>query len=166
MADRGFQAIVFAVCAAMLGVPALADEHSEDASGPSLPPTVVRSETDAQRLLTVQGVTLQWIGWEERGDVRVSRSNDGHWWLTGAQEDESGAGLRLKGFIMEIGEDYFLFDGRIEITDAPSKGRFCDEHKIWRFEATQRRAYYRLREFEWCDGLTDYIDIYFAPGLR
>jgi len=26
---------------------------------------------------------------------------------------------------------------------------------------TRRRPYYRLRELEWCGGLTNYIDIHF-----
>ena len=49
----------------------------------------------------------------------------------------------------------------IRIADAPDPGRMCEATKSWHFAVTQNRRYYRLREFEWCDGLTDYIDIYF-----
>jgi len=26
---------------------------------------------------------------------------------------------------------------------------------------TQNRRYWRIRTFEWCDDLTDYVDVYF-----
>lgn len=143
---------------ACVPAPALAQGEPE--------PTRVLSQTDAERLRTVQGITLQWIDWDQRGDVHVSQGADGVWRLSGEQVDEAGAGVRIEGVITEIGMDYFLFEGRVQIADTPDLGRACDATRVWRFEATQRRAYYRLREFEWCDYLTDYIDIYFAPGLR
>ena len=62
---------------------------------------------------------------------------------------------------LTIGRDYFLFDGLVRITDAPDKGRNCEKHDMWRFAVTQSRPYWRIRTFEWCDDLTDYIDIYF-----
>jgi hypothetical protein len=40
-------------------------------------------------------------------------------------------------------------------------GRRCEQTGEWRFAVTQNRKYWRLRQFEWCDYLTDYIDIYF-----
>ena len=65
------------------------------------------------------------------------------------------------GRIGEIGRDSFTFIGTIRIADTPDRGRLCEQTKSWRFAITQRRKYYRLREFEWCDGLTDYIDLHF-----
>ena len=50
---------------------------------------------------------------------------------------------------------------RDSITDTPDRGRTCERRKTWHFAVTQRRSFYRLREFEWCDGLTDYVDVYF-----
>ncbi|MFU7527521.1 hypothetical protein [Qipengyuania sp. ASV99] len=143
-----------------------APSQSLDQAAPEPKPTRILSEVDAERLRSVQGITLQWIDWDRRGDVAVSADRDGVWRLSGEQLDESGAGVRVDGVITEIGADYFKFEGRVQIADTPDRGRSCDATKVWRFEATQRRAYYRLREFEWCDYLTDYIDIYFAPGLR
>ncbi len=49
----------------------------------------------------------------------------------------------------------------LHILDAPDQGRACEADKSWHFAITQQRLYFRLREFEWCDRLTDYIDIYF-----
>lgn len=139
------------------------EDHDE---GSALAPTRVLSNTDVERLQTEQGLTLQWIGWGERGELSIRVSEEGHWFMSGKQDGGEQGVLTVDGFIPEIGPDYFTFDGRIEITDAPTLGRMCSEHKLWRFEATRRRSYYRLREFEWCDRLTDYVDIYFAPGLR
>ena len=122
---------------------------------------MIRSEADAQRLLANKGVTLQWIDWNTRGSVAVSR-NAGLWSLRGSQGDANGKGrLYLDGNITEIGDGYFTFDGTIRITDTPDPGRLCEKDKTWHFAVTQGRSYYRLREFEWCDGLTDYVDIYF-----
>ncbi len=114
-----------------------------------------------QRLKNNSGITLQWIGWEERGEV-VARSVRGTTYLSGGQIDKSGPGtLWLDGKVIEAGDDYFIFDGLIRISRTPDAGRECVQNKQWRFAITQNRKYYRLREFEWCDRLTDYIDIYF-----
>ena len=126
--------------------------------------TRVLSERDARRLRTAQGITLQWITWDTRGDVHIERGSDDVWRVNGLQKDASGARLAVDGTITEIGTDYFILDGRIAMTGM--FGRNCSEDKLWRFEVTQNRTYYRLREFEWCDSSTDYIDIYFSPSLR
>ncbi|MCB2079360.1 MAG: hypothetical protein KDE55_16900 [Novosphingobium sp.] len=123
--------------------------------------TKVQSAVDAERLLNNVGLTLQWISWDTRGSVAVSR-NRGLWSLRGSQTEANGPGrLFLDGSITEIGDGYFTFEGTIRISDTPDRGRNCEKKKIWHFAVTQNRKYYRLREFEWCDDLTDYIDIYF-----
>lgn len=125
-------------------------------------PTKITDTTTAERLFANSGLTLQWISWEKRGMAWVAVSDEGYWILTGGQQDENGSRFKLEGFITEIGEDYFLMNGTIKIAGAPDADRFCNLTKEgWRFAITQNRSYYRLREFEWCDGLTDYIDIYF-----
>ena len=128
--------------------------------------TIIKSDRDAARLRTAQGITLQWIGWEQRGDIHIERGSDGVWRINGLQREGSGGRLAVDGDIVEIGKDYFILDGRIAMTGTPSRSRMCVMDRKWRFEVTQNRTYYRLREFEWCDSLTDYIDIYFAPSLR
>ena len=124
------------------------------------PETHITSSADALRLAGAKGVTLQWIDWNRRGSMRVVRGAT--WRLTAAQAQANGLGrLWLDGSITEIGAGYFVLRGTIRIADAPDRGRRCAANKDWRFAITQGRPYYRLREFEWCDGLTDYIDIYF-----
>jgi hypothetical protein len=123
--------------------------------------TRVLSQTDAERLLANKGASLQWIGWETRGAAVVTRG-DPLWTLRAAQSAPDGRGrLILEGAILEIGEGYFTFRGTIRIADTPDAGRMCEATKTWHFAVTQNRRYYRLREFEWCDRLTDYVDIYF-----
>lgn len=140
--------------AALLAGPAPAADAQD-------PPTVVRSRAALERLRGNSGITLQWIGWDERGQLDVAEEG-GHVHLSGAQHERGGPGrLYVEGDVVEIGEDYFVFDGRIEIVDTPDAGRRCVKTGPSRFAVTQNRRYWRLREFEWCDYLTDYVDIYF-----
>ena len=113
------------------------------------------------RLRQNTGITLQWIGWGKRGRVNIVEQPSGVYSLAGRQAGTAGASLVVDGVIAEVGKDYFVLDGVVAITDTPDEGRECGADKSWRFEVTQGRSYYRLREFEWCDGLTDYVDIYF-----
>jgi hypothetical protein len=112
------------------------------------------------RLLANKGITLQWISWDQRGSANVRWEGE-LLRLTAAQAKGGAGRLFLDGTVREIGTDYFVFRGLIRIENAPDIGRRCETTKDWRFAVTQSRPYWRLREFEWCDGLTDYIDIYF-----
>lgn len=136
---------------------------SSDSEQPQTPPgsTRVLDRAAAERLLGASGITLQWISWDYRGSLSAWQEA-GTIRLRGSQDAADGKGrLELDGEVREIGSDYFLFDGRIAIRDTPDRGRRCEADKLWRFAITQNRPYWRLREFEWCDGLTDYVDIYF-----
>jgi hypothetical protein len=129
--------------------------------GASPLPTRILDRGAAERLRRNKGVTLQWIDWNRRGHAAVTVAN-GRWMLRAAQAEARGPGrLALDGTITEIGRDYFLFDGVVRITDTPDKGRTCEKRDVWRFAVTRNRPYWRIRTFEWCDRLTDYIDIYF-----
>lgn len=139
-------------------VPAHADEAPAARSGEM---TRILDQRSADRLGQNKGLTLQWIDWGRRG-VAVINHQGGLWKLHGEQTERNGPGkVELDGVISEIGQGYFTFSGTIRISDTPDRGRVCEKTKDWHFAVTQNRPYYRLREFEWCDGLTDYIDIYF-----
>ena len=124
-------------------------------------PTRILSQTDADRLLGTSGMTLQWISWDYRGPVEVRSDSRGVWTLSGSQTGRNGGEVRVEGRIVEIGDGYFTLRGSVAIKDTPDRSRSCRENKTWHFAVTQNRQYYRLREFEWCDRLTDYVDIYF-----
>lgn len=125
--------------------------------------TIVNDGAALARLRRNSGVTLQWISFESpaRGHVRVS-DVAGRLHLTGSQAARGGAGrLELDGEVIEIGPRSFTFRGRIAITDTPDPGRACIRDGTYEFRITGRRRYWRLQQMEQCDGLTDYVDIYF-----
>ena len=146
--------------------PAVASAPPAPAAAPAqsqgfFEPTRILSQADADRLLGTSGITLQWISWDTRGPVSVRPDARGVWMLSGSQKDADGGALTVDGRIVEIGEGYFTLRGTVSIQDTPDRGRSCRENKTWHFAVTQNRRYYRLCEFEWCDRLTDYVDIYF-----
>lgn len=149
------------VAAAMLPVAgAHADQHMP-AQDPPVAATTVNDAAALARLRGNSGITLQWISWDYRGVVSVSDRGDVvH--INGIQRERGGdAYVLIDGDVEEIGADYFIFNGRIAIANAPDAGRYCERTGRSRFAITQNRRYWRLRQFEWCDRLTDYIDIYF-----
>jgi len=148
---------LLALPALALALPAAADSSDYVQSGA----TAIYDADGARMLRENDGVTLQWIGWDRRGTANVTVEADGTYMLVARQEAANGRGsMRMIGAISEIGPGYFTFRGTITIEGAPDRGRYCSENKLWHFAVTQNRRYWRLREFEWCDDLTDYIDIY------
>ena len=124
-------------------------------------PTVVGDPAALARLRRNTGITLQWISWDYRGRVRVGETA-GRVHLSGGQSARGGAGrLTLEGDVVEIGSSSFTFRGRIAIADTPDPGRDCVRDGTYEFRITGRRRYWRLQQMEQCDGLTDYVDIYF-----
>lgn len=143
------------------GDPEVAAAEAEAGAEAPLAPPRVLSQRDAARLRGLQGITLQWISWDKRGEASVTIDEAGLWRLHGSQSGADGAVLVVDGTITEIGPDYFILEGAITIANTPDAGRSCEGQGTWRFAVTQNRQYYRLRTFEWCDHLTDYIDLYF-----
>ena len=123
--------------------------------------TIVTDSAALARLQHNSGLTLQWISWDYRGRVQVSERG-GRVHLSGSQAARGGPGrLTVDGEVVEIGPSSFTFRGRIVITDTPDAGRNCVRDGSYEFRVTGRRRYWRLQEMEACDGLTDYVDIYF-----
>lgn len=123
--------------------------------------TIINDRTAFQRLLGNGGVTLQWIGWETRGNLVADYSTD-LLRLQGGQSTPDGKGkLTIDGVVTRIDASAFTFVGRIDITDTPDIGRHCVREGEMTFRVTQNRKYWRLQQMEVCDGLTDYVDIYF-----
>ena len=150
--------LLLAACAVEMPPP---ESPVPSPEAPSTAGTTILDRTAAERLLAAEGITLQWISWNYRGSLSVW-DEQGTIHLRGSQDEADGPGrLEIDGEVREIGADYFVFDGRISIRDTPDAGRRREADKTWRFAITQNRPYWRLREFEWCDGLTDYVDIYF-----
>ncbi|HYI48919.1 MAG TPA: hypothetical protein VEX35_10690 [Allosphingosinicella sp.] len=123
--------------------------------------TVVNDQAALQRLLRNSGITLQWISFEtrERGHV-VATMYRGLLYLRGSQSGGLGR-LTVEGEVLRVDSRSFTFRGRIVITGAPDADRNCVRDGTYEFRVTQRRRYWRLQDFEACDGLADYVDIYF-----
>lgn len=127
--------------------------------------TIIESPAALEMLKNNRGMTLQWISWDYLGPVSVA-DNDGVIRIAGSQQERGGPGkVSLAGDIVRIDADSFTFRGRVTIENTPDQGRMCvrdaAEFGDVEFAITQNRKYWRMREFEWCDRLTDYIDIYF-----
>jgi hypothetical protein len=123
--------------------------------------TIVNDPAAMRQLTRNSGITLQWISWDHRGRLRVSEQG-GRVHLSGFQVQRDGAGrLELEGEVIEMNARGFTFRGRIAITDTPDPGRNCIRDGTYEFRITGTRRYWRLQEMEVCDGLTDYVDIYF-----
>ena len=125
--------------------------------------TIVDDPAALQRLRRNSGITLQWISFESprRGHVRVSERG-GVVHLSGRHLQANGAGrLELDGDVVRIGARSFTFRGRIAIENAPDPDRECYRDGIYEFRVTGQRRYWRLQQMTECDGLTDYVDIYF-----
>lgn len=130
---------------------------------PAATATIVTDRAALARLRRNSGITLQWISFESaaRGHVRASEQR-GIVHLRGTQVQRNGAGrLELDGDVVEIGPRSFTFRGRIAITDTPDPDRECIREGTYEFRVTRNRRYWRLQQMEACDGLTDYVDIYF-----
>lgn len=143
-------------------VPPAQPHHHDESTLAAAMPTKVISPADLTRLINNKGMSLQWMSGPARGQVRVLVDvASGQWTLAAAHGDQAGAYVGVEGFVSEVGDNYFQLTGTLTILNTPDQGRTCRAFGNWRFAITQNRKYYRLRQFEWCDGLTDYIDIHF-----
>lgn len=138
-------------------------------SGPPQPesnvpaPVKINHQQTFEKIVGNSGISLQWISFygAERG-VLTARMKDGVLHLSGRQKKEGQSGLlEINGSVQEVNKDSFVFSGTVAITGTPDVARSCYKTGKSQFAITQGRKYFRLREFEWCDGLTDYVDVYF-----
>ena len=137
------------------------EDESADESDAPVAKTVIKDKKAANRLRRNSGVTLQWSGWNKRGRLKVTETQ-GVMRLSGSQSEPGGKGmLEIDGLVTEIGTGYFEFTGLIQISDSPDVGRSCRRSGPATFKVTKNRKYWRMQNMEVCDGLTDYVDIYF-----
>ncbi|NMK44755.1 hypothetical protein [Achromobacter sp. Bel] len=121
--------------------------------------TEIRNQAAYERLLNNSGVSVQWLWSADRGHLTAKDENDVVR-IDGTQANFEGT-LKIKGEIVSIDSDRFVFRGTILILDAPDKGRRCERTGDYEFRATGKRKYWRLQQMESCGRLTDYVDIYY-----
>ena len=120
------------------------------------------------RLVGEHLLTLQWIGWgdlsgagrlvvEDRGDSLAAHGEQ----LGGGEN--AGDYLRLSGRIVAASRDGFVFEGDIAIrVHHNADGNECVRSGTFHFKTTGKRRYWRMQEMDNpCDGVTDYVDVYF-----
>jgi hypothetical protein len=123
--------------------------------------TLIQDATALRRLKNNHGIALQWLWDNPRGRLNVTESN-GVIHLDGSQVARSGTGrLTLSGDIVSIDQYNMTFKGIINMYDAPDDRKECLRNGVFTFRITGSRQYWRLQQMEACDGLTDYVDIYF-----
>ena len=151
----------FALLAAASAAVPIQSATAVQTAAPAAEGTIVRDTAALARLRRNSGITLQWISFESptRGHVTVTERG-GLVHLRGSQAGNGGV-LTLEGDVLSIDAASFTFRGRISIVDTPDRGRNCLRDGAYEFRVTQRRRYWRLQQMEVCDGLTDYVDIYF-----
>lgn len=121
--------------------------------------TEIRNQAAYERLLNNSGVSVQWLWSAQRGHLTAKDENDVVR-IDGTQANFEGT-LKIKGEIVSIDSDRFVFRGTILILDAPDKGRRCERTGDYEFRATGKRKYWRMQQMESCGRLTDYVDIYY-----
>lgn len=139
------------------------EQRRSTSTSAEIAPTLIGHQPTFEKILGNSGITLQWLSWEsqQRGALETTLI-DGTLWLKGGQKlDGQPGSLQIDGRVVAVSEEAFTFSGVIKIIDTPDIGRNCVKEGMHNFAITQNRKYFRLREFEWCDSLTDYVDIYF-----
>lgn len=151
------------LCLALLLCPVANPAWAQAPAAANAPePTIVNDPAALRRLRGNSGITLQWISFnnnDERGHVTAVDTN-GTTHLYGFQRNGEES-VEIDGDVVRIDSDRFTFRGTIDIRNAPDPGRVCTREGEFEFRVTQNRRYWRLQQMEACDGLTDYVDIYF-----
>lgn len=127
--------------------------------------TVIRDRKAAAMLLGKHKISLQWISWDYFGTATVTNSR-GVYRIKGEQRGrgaEKGYYLIIDGVIRSISSREFVFDGVIETRVGHiNNGQPCMRQGEMTFAITGKRKYWRLQQMQNpCDGVTDYVDIYF-----
>ena len=125
--------------------------------------TIVTDAKAKAMLLGKHKLSLQWISWDYFGQANVSNVK-GVLYLKGEQKARGGSDyVKIDGVITSIDAKEFKFDGTI-ITQVShiAEGKPCERTGEMTFRITGKRKYWRLQEMDNpCDGVTDYVDIYF-----
>ena len=108
-------------------------------------------------------LSLQWISWEQFGEVDIAPPMDGWYLIKGAQRSKQNDDyLTIQGKIKQITPEALLFEGTITYFVSHLDEEPCIKKGRQTFLATKGRKYWRLQDMLHCNGITtDYVDIYF-----
>ena len=136
----------------ILAVPSFAQEK-----------TKINDAKTKAMLLGRHKLSLQWISWDNFGIATVTEKLG----IIGIEGQQKGRGngdlLTIEGMIVSVDAKQFVFEGTI-VTKVShiNSGKPCVRQGDFTFKATGKRRYWRMQEMDNpCDGVTDYVDIYF-----
>ena len=116
-----------------------------------------------KRLLGRHKISLQWISWEYFGTATVTNKG-GLYRLKGEQKGRGSTDIvSVDGVVTQIDAKEFKFDGKVitQVTHI-NGGKPCERTGEMTFRITGKRKYWRLQQIDNpCDGVADYVDIYF-----
>ncbi|TAH21970.1 MAG: hypothetical protein EAZ08_02235 [Cytophagales bacterium] len=117
-----------------------------------------------RNLIGQHGITLQWVGWENKGIVKITK--DGELLrIKGEQKSKENQTdiVSIDGTLEVISDKEIKFSGQIITTVSYNNGGApCEKNGIYTFKKTGNRRYWRLQEMQNCDGVVvDYVDLYF-----
>lgn len=125
--------------------------------------TDVNDQAAAKRLIGRHKISLQWISWDYFGAATVTNKG-GVYRLKGEQKGRESSDLvSVDGVITQIDAKEFKFEGKV-ITQVShiNGGKPCERTGEMIFRITGKRKYWRLQQIDNpCDGVADYVDIYF-----
>ena len=125
--------------------------------------TDVKAAKAAKMLLGKHKISLQWISWDYFGLANVTNKG-GVYRLKGEQKGRKSTDFVIvDGVIMRIDAKEFKFDGKV-ITQIShiNGGKPCERSGEMTFRITGTRKYWRMQQIDNpCDGVADYVDIYF-----
>ena len=125
--------------------------------------TIVKDERAKRMLLGKHLVSLQWISWDHFGKAAVTEKK-GVLYLKGSQKGrENSDFVKIDGRITVVDKKEFQFVGTI-VTQVSHifDGKPCKREGEMTFRITGKRKYWRLQQIDNpCDGVADYVDIYF-----
>jgi hypothetical protein len=125
--------------------------------------TEVNDANAKRMLLGKHRLSLQWISWDYFGTATVTNKN-GVLYLKGEQRQRGGKDyLKVDGTITSIDKNEFTFNGTIDMrVSHNNNGEPCKREGEMTFAIKGKRKYWRLQEMDNpCDGVTDYVDIFF-----
>jgi len=118
-----------------------------------------------EKLVGEHMLSLQWISWDKFGKVFISKTEkESEYEIIGAQRSEENSDyLSIEGTLTAADDTEFTFTGVIETRISHiNKGEVCKRDGIFKFKVKGKRKYWRLQEINNpCDGVADYVDIYF-----
>jgi hypothetical protein len=124
----------------------------------------VINDSGAKRILVGRHrLALQWVGWDYFGSAAVIERQR-ILYLKGRQKSRKhGDYVNVEGRIISVDKKEFRFVGKI-VTQVSHifGGKPCTRDGEMTFRITGKRRYWRLQEVDNpCEGVTDYVDLYF-----